>query len=68
MIQKLGCLGWGESGGMGEGWDDLLATTAIRSTRNYSDYTMGAGAANRDIGIRKYVYSVVCNTFRVSRR
>jgi hypothetical protein len=36
---------------------------AIHSTRNYSDYAMGARAANRDIGIRNYVYSVVCNTF-----
>lgn len=53
-----GCLGWGESGGMGEGWGDFLATT-IRSTSNYSDYAMGAWAANRDTGIRNYVYSLV---------
>ena len=65
MIQKPGCLGWGESGGMGEGWGDLLVTTAIRSTMNYSDYAMGARAVNRDIGIRDYVYSVVCNTFLI---
>ncbi|KAG5219773.1 Fungalysin/Thermolysin Extracellular metalloproteinase [Salix suchowensis] len=31
-----GCLGWGESGGMGEGWED------------YSDYSMGSWAANRE--------------------
>ncbi|KAJ7442200.1 Fungalysin metallopeptidase-domain-containing protein [Mycena galericulata] len=30
-----GCLPFGESGGMGEGWGDFLATT-IRSTANYS--------------------------------
>ncbi|KAF8966096.1 Fungalysin metallopeptidase-domain-containing protein [Flammula alnicola] len=53
-----GCLGWGESGGMGEGWGDFLATT-IRSNKVYSDYAMGAWAANRDTGIRNYVYSVV---------
>ncbi|KAG8904141.1 Fungalysin/Thermolysin Extracellular metalloproteinase 5 [Tulasnella sp. 417] len=51
-----GCLGWGESGGMGEGWGDFLATV-IRSTSKYSDYPMGAWAANRDKGIRNYVYS-----------
>jgi extracellular elastinolytic metalloproteinase len=52
-----GCLGWGESGGMGEGWGDFLATT-IRATRNYSDYAMGEWAANRPGGIRNYVYSL----------
>jgi len=52
-----GCLGWGESGGMGEGWGDFLATT-IRSNKVYSDYAMGAWSANRDAGIRNYVYSV----------
>jgi extracellular elastinolytic metalloproteinase len=52
-----GCLGWGESGGMGEGWGDFLATT-IRSTKNYSDYAMGAWAANRPTGIRNFVYSL----------
>ncbi|KAF7760739.1 hypothetical protein Agabi119p4_10148 [Agaricus bisporus var. burnettii] len=52
-----GCLGWGESGGMGEGWGDFLATT-IRSNRNYSDYSMGAWAANSITGIRHYKYSM----------
>jgi len=52
-----GCLGWGESGGMGEGWGDFLATT-IRSTKQYSDYAMGAWAANREKGIRNYIYSL----------
>jgi len=51
-----GCLGWGESGGMGEGWGDFLATT-IRSNKEYSDYAMGAWAANRENGIRNYIYS-----------
>ncbi|KAF8906996.1 Fungalysin metallopeptidase-domain-containing protein [Gymnopilus junonius] len=52
-----GCLGWGEAGGMGEGWGDFLATT-IRSNRNYSDYAMGSWAANREQGIRNYPYSL----------
>ncbi|KAG5731727.1 Extracellular elastinolytic metalloproteinase [Termitomyces sp. T112] len=52
-----GCLGWGESGGMGEGWGDFLATT-IRSTKVYSDYAMGAWAANQERGIRNFVYSM----------
>lgn len=52
-----GCLPFGESGGMGEGWGDFLATT-IRSTANYSDYTMGSWASNRVEGIRNYPYSL----------
>ena len=65
--ENSGCLGWGESGGMGEGWGDFLATT-IRSTSTYSDYAMGAWAANRDKGIRNYIYSVVCfGNFRSQR-
>jgi len=55
--ENSGCLGWGEAGGMGEGWGDFLATT-IRSTKNYSDFAMGAWAANQDSGIRNYVYSL----------
>jgi len=51
------CLGWGESGGMGEGWGDFLATM-IRSTSTYKDYPMGAWAANRVGGIRNYIYSL----------
>jgi len=51
-----GCLGWGESGGMGEGWGDFLATT-IRSNSKYQDYAMGSWAANQVKGIRNYVYS-----------
>ncbi|TFY83569.1 hypothetical protein EWM64_g433, partial [Hericium alpestre] len=52
-----GCLGWGESGGMGEGWGDFLAST-IRSNKVYSDYPMGAWAANQEGGIRNYPYSL----------
>lgn len=56
-----GCLGWGESGGMGEGWGDFLATM-IRSAPadpNVTEYSMGAWAANREGGIRNYIYSLV---------
>ncbi|KAG0696364.1 Fungalysin metallopeptidase-domain-containing protein [Suillus ampliporus] len=55
--KNSGCLGWGESGGMGEGWGDFLATT-IRSTATYQDYAMGSWAANRPAGIRNYIYSL----------
>jgi extracellular elastinolytic metalloproteinase len=65
-----GCLGWGESGGMGEGWGDFLATT-IRSVKDRvsdakasddglgepRDYPMGSWASNRAGGIRNFVYS-----------
>ncbi|KAI6016486.1 Fungalysin metallopeptidase-domain-containing protein [Pisolithus marmoratus] len=60
--QNSGCLGWGESGGMGEGWGDFIATT-VRSTSNYSDYPMGAWASNRAEGIRNFPYS---NTSKVN--
>ncbi|KAI0039247.1 peptidase M36 [Auriscalpium vulgare] len=52
-----GCLSWGESGGMGEGWGDFLATT-IRSNSTYSDFPMGAWAANQVDGIRNFPYSL----------
>ncbi|KAI9439259.1 extracellular elastinolytic metallo proteinase [Lactarius indigo] len=52
-----GCLGCGESSGMGEGWSDFLATM-IRSKALYSDYPIGAWAANRTRGIRNYPYSL----------
>ncbi|EKM51165.1 uncharacterized protein PHACADRAFT_263166 [Phanerochaete carnosa HHB-10118-sp] len=66
-----GCLGWGESGGMGEGWGDFLATT-IRSVKDRvadakvaedglgepRDYSLGAWAANTDKGIRNFLYSL----------
>ena len=33
-LEDAGCLGWGEAGGLGEGWGDFLATT-IRSNKIY---------------------------------
>ncbi|WVR04708.1 hypothetical protein IAU60_001719 [Kwoniella sp. DSM 27419] len=58
-----GCLGYGEAGGMGEGWGDIVATV-IRQIeehhkfKNNTDiYPMGAWAANNKKGIRNYPYS-----------
>ncbi|ORY21288.1 extracellular elastinolytic metallo proteinase precursor [Naematelia encephala] len=57
-----GCLGYGEAGGMGEGWGDAIATL-IRQIEEHKafngtdNYAMGAWAANRDTGIRNYKYS-----------
>ncbi|KAH7881725.1 Fungalysin metallopeptidase-domain-containing protein [Phlebopus sp. FC_14] len=52
-----GCLGWGESSGLGEGWGDFLATL-VRNKGVDQDYPMGAWAANEAQGIRDYLYSV----------
>eukprot|EP00158_Paraphelidium_tribonemae_P007621 Partr_v1_DN28302_c0_g1_i1_m79795 putative Secreted metalloproteinase probably acting as a virulence factor (By similarity) len=54
-----GCLGWGESGGMGEGWGDFWATI-LRMKPEYTRETklpMGSYAANSLKGIRKFIYS-----------
>ncbi|KAF2748483.1 extracellular metallo proteinase MEP [Sporormia fimetaria CBS 119925] len=57
--QNSQCLGLLESGGMGEGWGDFLAT-AIRlknqDNRN-TNYPMGAWVNNDPRGIRAYPYS-----------
>jgi extracellular elastinolytic metalloproteinase len=58
------CLSALESGGMGEGWGDFMAT-AIRlkkgDTRS-KDYPMGAWINNDPKGIRKYPYSTSLTT------
>ncbi|CAG8436915.1 12369_t:CDS:2 [Funneliformis mosseae] len=53
-----GCLGWGEAGGMGEGWGDFFATI-LRMKPSYGrDKEFGMGNwANGGKGIRKYPYS-----------
>ncbi|CAE7183130.1 unnamed protein product, partial [Rhizoctonia solani] len=51
-----GCLVWGESGGMSEGWGDFFATT-IRSTRGSDTFPMGDWASNQPEGVRGYPYS-----------
>lgn len=58
------CLSALESGGMGEGWGDFLAT-AIRLKKHdkrTTDYAMGAWVSNNPAGIRKYVYSTDMTT------
>ncbi|KAI3658789.1 hypothetical protein MP638_002589 [Amoeboaphelidium occidentale] len=54
-----GCLGWGEAGGMGEGWGDFFATILrMKSTDDRKTIkSMGAYSMNNKKGIRKYVYS-----------
>ncbi|KAJ1925827.1 hypothetical protein IWQ60_004314 [Tieghemiomyces parasiticus] len=53
-----GCLGWGEAGGMGEGWGDFFATIlrTTPSTLNTAIFPMGE-YANAGSGIRRYSYS-----------
>ncbi|EPQ30591.1 uncharacterized protein PFL1_02115 [Pseudozyma flocculosa PF-1] len=52
-----GCLGWGEAGGMGEGWGDVLASIIRRTGPKPHDWPMGSWASNRVKGIRNYPYS-----------
>ncbi|KAI8065377.1 Fungalysin metallopeptidase-domain-containing protein [Gilbertella persicaria] len=52
------CLGWGEAGGMGEGWGDFVATS-IRMRKEFTrnvEFGMGDYSNGGD-GIRKYKYS-----------
>lgn len=51
------CLGWGESGGMGEGWGDILATLIRDRNGSTPAFTMGEWASGRPGGIRKWPYS-----------
>ncbi|KAJ3103578.1 Fungalysin/Thermolysin Extracellular metalloproteinase 5 [Phlyctochytrium planicorne] len=58
-----GCLGWGEAGGMGEGWGDFIATitrTTSNSTRT-DDFAMGEYAMGGS-GIRNFKYSTSMET------
>ncbi|KAI9475595.1 MAG: Fungalysin metallopeptidase-domain-containing protein [Benjaminiella poitrasii] len=57
------CLGWGEAGGMGEGWGDFIATV-IRMRKKYDrsvEFGMGDYSNGGD-GIRKYKYSTSNST------
>lgn len=53
-----GCLGWGEAGGMGEGWGDAFATLIRMHEAEPVDFTMGEWASGVKGGIRKYKYSL----------
>jgi extracellular elastinolytic metalloproteinase len=53
------CLGFGEAGGMGEGWGDFWATILrIKKSHTREDnFSMGSYSANSVLGIRRYPYS-----------
>ena len=52
---NVNCLGWGESGGMGEGWGDFFATITRMTPNSTRDDVYGMGEyANGGEGIRKY--------------
>lgn len=42
-----GCLGWGEAGGMGEGWGDFFATMIRQHSANETEFAMGEWASGR---------------------
>ncbi|GAA5896414.1 M36 family metallopeptidase [Sporobolomyces salmoneus] len=52
-----GCLGWGEAGGMGEGWGDFFATMIRMHSAKEQEFDMGSWASGRAGGIRNYPYS-----------
>ncbi|SCV47194.1 probable extracellular elastinolytic metalloproteinase precursor [Fusarium fujikuroi] len=59
-----GCLPGGESGGMGEGWGDFMATaihTTSKDSRS-SNKVMGDWVYNNAAGIRAYPYSTSLTT------
>lgn len=57
-----GCLGWGESGGMGEGWSDIFAVILNTNVNSSRDDVFEMGKyANGGHGIRKYPYSADLN-------
>ncbi|KAF9418115.1 Fungalysin/Thermolysin Extracellular metalloproteinase 5 [Podila epigama] len=58
-----GCLGWGEAGGMGEGWGDFFATM-FRQKKHHdykSEFDMGSYSAGGS-GIRRFSYSTSLET------
>ncbi|KAI9262386.1 Fungalysin metallopeptidase-domain-containing protein [Phascolomyces articulosus] len=57
------CLGWGEAGGMGEGWGDFVATIIRMTEKDTRESEFGMGDwANGGDGIRKYKYSTSMET------
>ncbi|KAI8093283.1 Fungalysin metallopeptidase-domain-containing protein [Halteromyces radiatus] len=57
------CLGYGEAGGMGEGWGDFVATIIRMKPEYKRDIDFGMGNwANGGEGIRKYKYSTSQST------
>lgn len=52
-----GCLGYGEAGGMGEGWGDFFATMIRMHSAKETEFAMGEWASGRVGGIRLFRYS-----------
>lgn len=61
---NAGCLSWGESGGMGEGWSDFYATTIrlLPEDTREVNYPIGAWVNGDEAGIREYPYSTSLDT------
>ncbi|KAJ3346890.1 Fungalysin/Thermolysin Extracellular metalloproteinase 5 [Entophlyctis luteolus] len=58
-----GCLGFGEAGGMGEGWGDFFATITRMTANNTRNDIFGMGEySNGGKGIRKFSYSTNMTT------
>lgn len=56
-LLAAGCLPFGESGGMGEGIGDAIATIVRTHAINETEFSMGEWASSRIGGIRNYKYS-----------
>ncbi|RKP33954.1 Fungalysin metallopeptidase-domain-containing protein, partial [Dimargaris cristalligena] len=53
------CLGWGESGGMGEGWSDFFSVVfRMKATHTASDNMLLGEYVMAGRGIRRYPYSI----------
>ncbi|KAF9360145.1 Fungalysin/Thermolysin Extracellular metalloproteinase 5 [Mortierella sp. AD094] len=58
-----GCLGWGEAGGMGEGWGDFFATMFRQKKHHNYESEFGMGSySNGGQGIRRFPYSTSLTT------
>lgn len=55
--ENSGCLGYGEAGGMGEGWGDFFATMIRMHSKKEVEFSMGEWASKRNEGIRNFKYS-----------
>ncbi len=56
---NVGCLGWGESGGMGEGWGDTVATILRMSPKDSRNSSFSMGEYSAGKGIRNYNASFI---------
>ena len=51
------CLGFGEAGGMGEGWGDMIAVLFRQRPTYIRTDTFEIGSYSNEVGIRSYPYS-----------